>query len=268
MSLFDGYTVTQEIQTMIKIYPDFIRLYKYTTPFSLKRYDYDPYNPNRPKKRNKTIIASSEFLNRSFRRAKTTLTDIALCNDFDLFCTFTFALDRNDVGAKKQQMAHWLNNQRLIHGPFRYIIVAEYHKDGKAIHFHALFGGYKGKLKDSGKVQNGRKVYNISSYRGGFSTAVKIDDIEKVSSYITKYITKAMPKFKNKQRYWCSNNLKRPLKVINPLLSEQDEKLFTSVFKDSQKEILECRTEFSDKDILRIADYGRRREDDLRIEEW
>lgn len=267
MSLFDGYIVNQEITTVVKIYPDFVRLLKYKYPFYVKRYDFDPYRPSSSKK-SRAVLDDEDYERKSLSRAKTTLIDTALCNKFDLFVTFTFAKDRQNVDAKKRQMAYWLNNQRILHGKFLYLIVPEYHKDKKSIHFHGLFSGYNGKLVDSGHKQKGRIVYNIRSYRTGFTTAVKIDHIEKVSSYIAKYLTKEMPRFENKQRYWRSNGLKRPLKIVNPMLTEQDIGLFTHAFTDKQKEIFEMRGQLADSDILRIADYGRRRYDDLWVAEW
>lgn len=264
-SLFDGYVVNQEITSLIKVYPDFVRLYKYKAPFMVARHDYSPKSPKREKKkiqRSEEEIQDYEKL--SLRRAKTTLIDITLSNNFDLFVTFTFGgKDRTDIDLTKRKMGYWLNNQRILHGKFSYVIVAEYHKKKDALHFHGLFAGYNGNLEDSGRKKNGRTIFNITSYKGGWSTAVKIDHLEKVSSYVAKYITKEMPKFKGKQRYWCSNGLKRPLKIINPLLNEEDKTLFTSVFTDNHKEILEFRGQFEDKDILRLADYGKRREDDL-----
>jgi hypothetical protein len=162
-------------------------------------------------------------------------------------------------------MGYWLNNQRILHGKFKYLIVPEYHKDNKSLHFHGLFLGYNGNLVDSGRTKNGRTIYNINSYRAGFTTAVRIDNREKVASYVAKYITKDMPKFRNKQRYWCSNGLKRPLKIVNPKLTEKDKTFFSRVHKDKQKEILEFRGQFSDNDLARIATFGLPREDDLRI---
>lgn len=136
------------------------------------------------------------------------------------------------------------------------------------MHFHGLFSGYKGSLKDSGHAKNGRIIHNIGSYRGGFTTAVKIDDIKKVSSYVAKYMTKEMPKFRNKQRYWCSNDLKRPAKIINPLLTGELKELFKSVFRDSHKEIFETDIAVTQLDVDHMSNYGQRRYDDLRVADW
>ncbi len=266
MSLLDSYIVNQEIKTVLKVYPDFIRLYQYAQPFYVRRFDFNErrfYDPDKPSK--PSAIDPEEYERMSLGRAKTKVIDLALSNPFDMFMTFTFdskKYDRYDVDARKQQLGFWFNNQRNIHGKFGYLVVPEYHKDG-ALHFHGLFMDYKGNLKDSGIKQNGRTVYNIASYRGGYTTAVKIDNIAKVAGYIGKYLTKDMPKFKGKQRYWRSNGLKLPLKIINPLLNNEDKELFSSIHKDNHVEIFEIRGQLPDNDLARIADYGKQRYNDL-----
>ena len=267
MSILDGYEVHQEISSVMKIYPNFIRIYDYKNAYVIRRHDYDPRNPNRTTKSSKVTFDQEDYEKASLRRAKTNLIDLTLCNGFELFATFTFAKDRYDIDAKKRQMAFWLNNQRILHGKFAYIIVPELHKDG-ALHFHALFSGFNGKLKDSGKLIHGRKAFNFTGYKAGFNSAVKIDNLEKVSSYVSKYMTKDMPTFRNKQRYWCSNGLIRPVKIANPLLTEQDKELFTNVFENSQKVILEYRGELSEADIKRIKGSQRDIEDQLWVSEW
>ena len=262
MSLLDQHMVIQEIKTILKVYPDFVRFYQYAQPFYVPRYDLAEKRPPSDKKKS-SQVDPEEYELVSRNKAKTRLLDLTLSNPFDLFVTFTFAKDRQNADGKKRQMNFWLNNQRNLHGKFGYIMVPEYHKDGESLHFHGLFMGYNGNLVDSGKKQNGRTIFNINSYRGGFTTAVKIDNIAKVAGYIGKYITKDMPKFKNKQRYWRSNGLKLPLKIINPLLNNDDKEPFISIYKDSKKEIFEIQGQLSDKDLARIADYGKRRYDDL-----
>lgn len=270
MSLFDGYKIHQEIRSVLKIYPKVIKLIKYREPLYLRRYDYDENRPWAEKKK-KIVLDEDDYIQRSVRRAKTTINDIALCNNFELFVTLTTKKDRYNDDAKKQQIAFWLHNQRNQYGKFGYILLPERHKDG-ALHFHGLFSDYKGKLNDSGKRDKEKIIFNLGSYRGGWTTAKQIDqsidDVEKVANYITKYITKNMPVFKNKRRFWCSTGLKRPLKIVNPLLNEGEKELFTEIFSNNQKQILEYKGQLPDKSIARIADYGKRREDDLVVSEW
>ncbi len=269
MSILDRYIVVQEIRSILKVYPDFIRLYKFAEPKPIVRYDYNERRSysGEDKKKSTVAIDPEEYERMSLGRAKTKIVDLALSNPFDLFVTFTFKSDRQNVDAKKRQIATWLNNQRNLHGNFGYLLVPEYHKDGVSIHVHGLFMGYKGTLKDSGKKENGRTIYNVTSYQGGWTTAVIIDDIAKVAGYISKYITKEMPKFKGKQRYWRSNGLKLPTKIINPLLTTEDMEMFSSIHKGKKVEVLEIRGQLSDVDLERIAGDRSQRYDDLYVAE-
>jgi len=159
---------------------------------------------------------------RAEKRAKAEVRDIVLMTDFQHFCTFT--LDpkkfprRYDITMCQMAMHRWLEGQRKKYGRFAYIIVAEFHKDG-AIHFHALFAGYKGPLTDSGVKHDNKPVYNLPAWRYGFSTAKVIaqtpDDHAKVAGYLTKYLTKDMPVFAGKRRYWPSKGLPRPERIVN-----------------------------------------------------
>lgn len=158
----------------------------------------------------------------SLRRTKTTIQDIVLCNDFELFCTFTFdpkKVDRFNYNICSSCMRRWLSHQRelsLKHGKvLKYIIIPEQHKNG-AWHFHALMSGYSSTLKDTGlKTSSLRSIYNITSFRLGFTTAVKVDNNSGVSTYITKYITKSFVNRFNGRKFFCSQNLVRPKRELN-----------------------------------------------------
>ena len=166
----------------------------------------------------------------SLMRSKTRITDYTLANNFDLFTTFTFdpqKVDSLDFQYAKSKMSNWLKIQKRSSPDLKYLIVAELHKESGRIHFHALLKNFTGELKlaynknNTVKIKNGRKIYNIGNYKWGWSTAVKIDNIEKVSSYIQKYITKDMLKITNKKRYWTSRNLVKPQKTYNVPLKEE-----------------------------------------------
>ena len=161
---------------------------------------------------NKT--STEDDIERSLRKTKTLIADYVLCNDFELFATFTFSpkktSDRFKPEVVKLQMANWLKNQQARYGKFSYLIVSEFHADRKALHFHALIKGYKGILEETGKSSKGRLIYYFKSYTLGFNSAVKIDNPEKVSSYIRKYITKDMPQFRGKHRFWATHDLTKP----------------------------------------------------------
>lgn len=227
------YETYHSVHSYLKIYPMFSKLIIYKTPIMVKTAGFEEEQKSCRSKNDSTPDPLAYF--ESLRRTKTTISDITLCNDFDMFATFTFKDDRQNILLIKRRMAQWLKNQKAIHGKFSYLIVPEFHKDGKSIHFHALLKNYQGTLVNSGKRINKRTAYNIKSYRLGFSTIVKIDDINKVSSYVRKYITKDMPKLESKKRYWCSTGLIRPLVVENPTI---DPYTFTDFVETWSKENL------------------------------
>lgn len=165
-------------------------------------------------------------LTRSLRRTKRAVKDYVLCNQFELFATFTFAKERQDVERCRARMSNWLKNEQKRKGKFEYLIVAERHKDG-ALHFHALIKGYNGRVEQAKHpktgepiVQKGRIVYALPSWTAGFTNVKRVDEQPdshaKVANYVTKYITKDMPLFANRNRYWASFGLKLPLIVYNP----------------------------------------------------
>jgi hypothetical protein len=150
-------------------------------------------------------------------------------NIFQWFVTFTFKDDRYDISRTKQKMQDWLKNQQKRVGHFEYLIVSEFHKDGKALHFHAVLSGYKGEVVESkhstsGELlkdrKTGRQKYHIPSYTLGFTDARPIennaDDQDKISNYIRKYITKDMPTLRGQNRYWATRGLDRPPTEKNP----------------------------------------------------
>jgi hypothetical protein len=196
---------------------------------------------------------------RSIRRTKKAIRDYTLNNNFDLFVTFTFKTDRDNITKIKRQMSNWLKNQQKRKGKFEYLIVPEFHKDGKSIHFHALIKGYAGELRPSQNpktglplLKRGKQAYTIPSYMLGYSDAQKIEDTPeshaKVGHYIAKYVTKDMPLFFNKNRYWVSTGLAKSTVIYNPddwysgrkpLWSKESEFGTTLIFnKDAHKDEL------------------------------
>lgn len=160
----------------------------------------------------------------SLQRSKSMITDYTLANEFDLFCTFTYdpqKVDSFNIDDGKAKMTKWMQNQKRYHSPdLTYLVVPELHKSGR-IHFHALVKNYNGQLVQTTNTIKGRNVFNLGKWKYGYSTAVKIDNIRKVSSYMQKYITKDMLKIGNKKRYFASKNLKKPKVDYNVNMIEE-----------------------------------------------
>ncbi len=232
------------IHSYIKIYPNKEKLIIYKTPYALPdgTGEIQAKKPNALHLRNLLTDdqKADEQLDRHLQRAKTIISDLVDCNPFDMFVTFTSnckkckqnckndpavtgkksgcvcdktTCKRYDVDYQRRNMFDWLNHAKKVHGHFTHLMVMEYHKDG-AIHFHALFYGYKGRLKEFKlDKKDGKMIYNLVEHRRGNTTAklIPLDDKPLVASYIKKYITKDMPIFNGRKRYVCSTGLLRPI---------------------------------------------------------
>ena len=193
-----------------------------------------------------TSIPTSEEdkIERSRRRTYVAVKDIAFSNAFELFATFTFKANRFDDESSRQKMIGWLKRQRRQDKAFQYLIISELHKRceecvvikektcphndrPKALHYHALIAGYKGRLvrainSRTGKplVKRHRKVYDFTSFTLGNSEVYIIGSTEedriKSGFYLLKYLKKDMTTFKSKKRYWASRGLNKAVVIENP----------------------------------------------------
>jgi hypothetical protein len=168
------------------------------------------------------------------------MIDLAECNEFDKFATFTFDPKKHplckDYEYAKKIIIKWLKNQQLTHGSFRYILVPERQSSGN-IHFHALLGGFTGKYYKTNIRNKGRKderqCYKIKSWetRYGFADMEDISYKQRAANYIAKYINKDMTRThtpesegmdkhtqiiqKNGKRYFSSKGLNKPTRKYN-----------------------------------------------------
>ena len=158
------------------------------------------------------------------------------CRSWKYFLTFTFSpdsVDRHDYKACASLMVKWLDRLRKSVPGVMYVIVPELHKDG-AIHFHGLFSAHLSRhLSDSGHFSHGHRVFNVSSYDYGFTTATVIQSYERTCTYILKYITKEMTQFCfGFRKVWRSRNLIVP-KVEKYFLPASRLNIVLSVLRDS-----------------------------------
>lgn len=206
------------IHDITKEYKEMYKVIVYKTPFD--RMALSNANKSKDKKKIKLKLnnSSESSIQRSVRRSRTAIADYTMCNDFDLFVTFTFnpkKVNRYDLGTTYLKMQGWLHRQQRKYPNFRYVCVPEKHKDG-AIHFHALINGYEGNLRKTAVIQNERLVYNVTGFTFGFTNAQYMDgDMKKATAYLCKYITKDMAMIHGRRRYWASKNLRKPVKYVN-----------------------------------------------------
>lgn len=212
MILYQEKDIYTFVHNIVKEYPDHLKIISYNDPYAQRISGFESTDEKDQAKypRRKNALVDRNSLDRT----KTKLADIVLCNGFNGFATFTFNNRRTDIDYCKYRIHNWLNNQQHHFGRFGYVIVPEFHKDLQALHFHALFQDFTGKLNDSGIKKNNLKIYNLN-WKNGFTTYTKIRSKKRTANYVKKYITKDMPVFSNKKRYWCSQGLKRPKVYYN-----------------------------------------------------
>ena len=171
-------------------------------------------------------------IERAKRRARASISDLALCSVIKYFVTLTLdgnKINRYDPAEVTKHLNYWLDNQvRRQH--LAYILVPELHKDG-AIHFHGFFNGAL-PVEDSGTIlpagggrprkprspaqraawieMGGKPVYNLPRWGWGFSTAVELTgDRRRAINYVCKYITKGDHKVGGRW-YYSGGDLRRP----------------------------------------------------------
>lgn len=165
---------------------------------------------------NRTEEAEEHSKNVSLSATKNRIYNIARSNVWEWFITLTF--DRNKVESSDYDIViyklhKFLSNLQQRKCPdMKYLIVPELHKDGEHYHFHGLISNVDNlRFCFSGHFdEENNPVYNILDWSYGFTTATRIQDSQRASSYITKYVTKDTDqKLKHKKRYMCSRNVDR-----------------------------------------------------------
>lgn len=196
----------------------------------------DGWEAEKKKISDRHLAYADEENERSKRRARANIHDLSLCSGFEWFVTLTLSaaeIDRYDYDTVIKKLGTYCSN-RVQRNGLRYILVPERHKDG-AIHFHGFFAGlprscftpsgtYTGGNIKSKKprrpssarqleswIDSGAKeVYNIPSWKYGYTTAVELsDDYDKAVSYVSKYISKSEEKVGGRW-YLSGGDLHRP----------------------------------------------------------
>lgn len=165
---------------------------------------------------------------RTVRRIKMMIRDYALSNDLPWFCTLTLREQVYERDEFKRIVSQWCENVRKRHMPdFKYIILYERHEKG-GWHAHCLFSEDVSKymvyaqMRRSKRLTSLVKSYNFSLWKKGFSTCERVEDPERVSTYILKYITKDLEIEKGKRNYLCSKNLDVPIVLRDVEITDVD----------------------------------------------
>ena len=77
------------------------------------------------------------------------------------------------------------------------------------------------------------KIFNLPLWKYGFSTATRVSDSSKASSYITKYITKDVSHIlRNQHRYLASQNTDRPIERVYNVDYDELAKIYSKYLSD------------------------------------
>lgn len=205
--------------TVVKSYSDGHKIFKHSSYMNFK---------GKPINNSKNGSSTQEQLDRYTLKhvyeRKSLIYDIAYENScivpWQYFVTLTFddsRVDGYNFDKCADALKSWLDNCRKKNRDMRYIIVPELHKSGR-FHFHGLFANVPNwnlsvatNPKTGRKIyKNGSLIYNLNNYTLGYTTVSFVKDLDAVTFYITKYITKELINLKNRKNYWSSRNLSKP----------------------------------------------------------
>lgn len=173
------------------------------------------------------------------KRSQDKIFDYILSNTWDWFFTGTIdpnKLDSLDFNACLKPIQNWFKNM-VKRYKISYILVFELHPISGRLHLHGLirenpdkplklslsdtkiYPGFKKPIKERTakryklNLENGREVYNLKSWRFGWSTAIRVyGSPVQLARYCTKYITKDCKKIFGRY-FWHSRDLDKP-KII------------------------------------------------------
>jgi hypothetical protein len=162
-------------------------------------------------------------LEESLIRTKSTVHEIALCNDWGYMVTLTLdpqKYDRYKLKPFLKDLGKFLNNYNYQRRTsIKYLLIPEEHKDG-AWHMHGLFAGIPPEHLSSFirgvhpqfLIDNGYLNWKAYAERFGFCSFGAIRNAEGCAAYITKYITKQLQHTSievNSRLFYASKGLKR-----------------------------------------------------------
>lgn len=247
------------------VYKKSTSLYDYNVAF-LKEYREGVYKVQRLKCVRKQGVSNSNYsaknsvnenkLDCNLRRAKNTIKELVMCNEWEYFATLTLdktKYDRYDLKKYIKDLSQYVRDLRKKGNDIKYLLIPERHKDG-AWHIHGFFAGLnQEELKEfslseklpsyiKNSIKQGKKLWNWVGYsrKFGFNELEEIRDIDKVSSYVTKYITKDLSDTVSElgaKTYYCSRGLKRAKTIKRGYIAGNYIPSYVKVDTNTQEEI-------------------------------
>lgn len=170
-----------------------VRLYKYGGTYKLQMLKGETakteFKAPRVDRRKESAAVGKEYSN--LQRAKSTITELGLCNDWEHFVTMTLSPewgDRQNLNVWHKSLSQSLRDYSKKYGQkITYLLVPEKHKDG-SWHMHGFISGIPPDRLT--RNENGYLDWPDYAKKYGFISFKKIRNHTRASRYITKYVTK------------------------------------------------------------------------------
>lgn len=175
-------------------------------------------------------------------RARSTIFELALCNPWEYFFTFTLdpqKYNRYDLKKFQKDLSRFIRDYRAkFKANIKYLTVPEQHSDG-AFHAHGFIMGLpEDHLRPftleerlpryiRNKLLSDQPVYEWEAYRKkfGFCDIEPLRNIEAASKYITKYVTKSFDSGvieSGGHLYYASQKLNRATVIARGQFTDSD----------------------------------------------
>lgn len=253
-----------------RVYCNFAEIKKYTDGY----YRLVVYKTDKcfefPDKEKQEENVNDEKLENNISRARATIFELAMCNDWQFFVTLTLSpqkYDRFNLEKFRKDLARFIKDYNYNHSlQIKYMFVPEQHQDG-AWHMHGFIKGLTEKEYEAfklgfpnklpmyivGKLREGQDVYNWIQFadKFGYTILEPVKSKEAASMYVMKYISKNLAKSIKElgaHLYYCSKGLKRAEFVI------REERIRDAFFPDYENDYLSVKRFRSLDEALQVFD--------------
>ncbi len=207
-----------------------IEVYQYENPV------WRGYEPKENKNKEAKILSPKEQeeedarkIQFSVRRAKTEIRRGINANpQLNKFLTLTFADNLSDLSVTNPMFNKFIKRITYRYKDFQYLVVPEFQKRG-AVHYHLLCNLPFIDVKELAKI-----------WGHGFIRLNRIDNVQNVGAYISKYLSKELfnEKLAGKKKYFRSSKLKKPTEFVGELAVKYAQKLEEQMTPEFEKEFI------------------------------